>query len=130
MLRLFIKNRSQHYQFRFPFNKTVLYKHYSELVVLFPCAKHRRNLRFKRLVKVSQTFYATSQAGSQFRILREGLTIFCGHTSASLTLQKYADPDVQRDIQTFLRNSSPKTHPFIATSLKGETTCPRICNPP
>ena len=29
------------------------------------------------------------------------LTVFCRHTSASLTIQENADPDVQRDLQTF-----------------------------
>jgi len=29
------------------------------------------------------------------------LTLFCRHTSASLTVQENADPDVRRDLQTF-----------------------------
>lgn len=29
------------------------------------------------------------------------LTLFCRHTSASLTIQENADPDVQRDLETF-----------------------------
>ena len=34
--------------------------------------------------------------------LRDGLlTLFCRHTSASLTIQENADPDVQRDLETF-----------------------------
>lgn len=36
--------------------------------------------------------------------IREGLlTVFCRHTSASLTIQENADPDVQYDIQTFFK---------------------------
>lgn len=31
------------------------------------------------------------------------LTIFCRHTSASLTIQENADPDVQRDLETFFK---------------------------
>jgi len=31
------------------------------------------------------------------------LTVFCRHTSASLTIQENADPDVQRDLQSFFR---------------------------
>ncbi|MBL6958282.1 MAG: YjbQ family protein, partial [Rhodospirillales bacterium] len=31
------------------------------------------------------------------------LTIFCQHTSASLTIQENADPDVQRDLETFFQ---------------------------
>lgn len=31
------------------------------------------------------------------------LTVFCRHTSASLTIQENADPDVQRDLNDFFR---------------------------
>ena len=31
------------------------------------------------------------------------LTVFCCHTSASLTIQENADPDVQYDLQTFFK---------------------------
>ena len=31
------------------------------------------------------------------------LTVFCRHTSASLTIQENADPDVVRDLQTFFK---------------------------
>jgi len=31
------------------------------------------------------------------------LTVFCRHTSASLTIQENADPDVQYDIETFFK---------------------------
>lgn len=31
------------------------------------------------------------------------LTVFCRHTSASLTIQENADPDVQHDIETFFK---------------------------
>jgi len=37
--------------------------------------------------------------------IRAGLlTIFCRHTSASLTIQENADPDVQHDLDTFFRS--------------------------
>jgi secondary thiamine-phosphate synthase enzyme len=36
--------------------------------------------------------------------IRDGLlTVFCRHTSASLTIQENADPDVQRDLDTFFK---------------------------
>ena len=36
--------------------------------------------------------------------IRSGLlTVFCRHTSASLTIQENADPDVQYDIETFFK---------------------------
>jgi secondary thiamine-phosphate synthase enzyme len=31
------------------------------------------------------------------------LAVFCRHTSASLTIQENADPDVQRDLETFFK---------------------------
>lgn len=40
---------------------------------------------------------------------REGvLTAFCRHTSASLTIQENADPDVQRDLLTALGRLAPQ----------------------
>src|SRR5512134_461980 len=33
------------------------------------------------------------------------LSVFCQHTSASLTIQENADPDVQRDLETFFDRS-------------------------
>lgn len=36
--------------------------------------------------------------------VRDGLlTVYCRHTSASLTIQENADPDVQYDLQTFFK---------------------------
>ena len=35
------------------------------------------------------------------------LTLFCCHTSASLVIQENADPDVQRDIETFFGRLAP-----------------------
>ncbi len=36
------------------------------------------------------------------------LTIWCRHTSASLLVQENADPDVQADLETFLRRLVPE----------------------
>jgi secondary thiamine-phosphate synthase enzyme len=36
------------------------------------------------------------------------LTIFCRHTSASLTIQENADPDVVRDLETFFAKLVPE----------------------
>jgi secondary thiamine-phosphate synthase enzyme len=42
--------------------------------------------------------------------LREGLlTLFVQHTSCSLLVQENADPDVQRDLQEFLRRLVPSS---------------------
>ncbi len=41
--------------------------------------------------------------------VRDGLlTLFLRHTSASLTIQENADPDVQRDLETFLDRLVPE----------------------
>ena len=36
------------------------------------------------------------------------LTLFCRHTSASLLIQENADPDVQRDLQTYFSTIAPE----------------------
>lgn len=36
------------------------------------------------------------------------LTVFCRHTSASLTIQENADPDVQRDLEDFFKKLAPE----------------------
>lgn len=36
-------------------------------------------------------------------IARGLLTVYCRHTSCSLTIQENADPDVQRDLEAFLK---------------------------
>ena len=40
------------------------------------------------------------------------LTLFCRHTSASLTIQENADPDVQADLVAFFERSVPE-HPSL-----------------
>ncbi|SFL14963.1 secondary thiamine-phosphate synthase enzyme YjbQ [Methylobacterium pseudosasicola] len=41
--------------------------------------------------------------------IRDGLvTVFCRHTSASLTIQENADPDVQTDLMTALDGFAPR----------------------
>ena len=41
------------------------------------------------------------------------LTVFCRHTSASLTIQENADPDVQRDLMTALDRLAPRGAGYI-----------------
>ena len=36
------------------------------------------------------------------------LTVFCRHTSASLTIQENADPDVRRDLESFFKRLVPE----------------------
>jgi secondary thiamine-phosphate synthase enzyme len=40
------------------------------------------------------------------------LTLWCRHTSASLTVQENADPDVQADLLDFFRRIVPEAHPY------------------
>ena len=43
------------------------------------------------------------------------LTVFCRHTSASLTIQENADPDVQRDLMTALDRLAPRNAGYVHT---------------
>ena len=43
------------------------------------------------------------------------LTVFCRHTSASLTIQENADPDVQRDLMTVLDRLAPRGAGYVHT---------------
>jgi secondary thiamine-phosphate synthase enzyme len=48
--------------------------------------------------------------------IRQGLlTVYCRHTSASLTIQENADPDVQRDLMTSLGRLAPRNAPYAHT---------------
>lgn len=40
------------------------------------------------------------------------LTVFVAHTSASLTIQENADPDVLRDLADALERVAPRAHPY------------------
>jgi secondary thiamine-phosphate synthase enzyme len=45
--------------------------------------------------------------------IRDGFaSIFCRHTSASLTIQENADPDVRADLATALDRLAPRTAPY------------------
>jgi secondary thiamine-phosphate synthase enzyme len=44
------------------------------------------------------------------------LTLFIAHTSASLTIQENADPDVLRDLTDALERMAPREHPYRHTS--------------
>jgi secondary thiamine-phosphate synthase enzyme len=44
------------------------------------------------------------------------LTLFCQHTSASLTIQENADPDVRRDLMTALDRLAPRDAAYLHTS--------------
>jgi len=52
------------------------------------------------------------------------LTIFCRHTSASLTIQENADPDVQRDIEGFFRKLVPEDQRLYRHTTEGPDDMP------
>jgi secondary thiamine-phosphate synthase enzyme len=46
--------------------------------------------------------------------MRDGLLVaFCRHTSASLTIQENADPDVRRDLLAALDRLAPRDAPYV-----------------
>lgn len=52
------------------------------------------------------------------------LTLFCKHTSASLTIQENADPDVQLDLNTFFKRLIPEDSPWIRHVMEGADDMP------
>ena len=47
------------------------------------------------------------------------------HTSASLTLNENASPDVRRDFASWFDRAVPEDAPYWTHTLEGPTTCPR-----
>ena len=58
------------------------------------------------------------------RITTGLLTVFCRHTSASLVIQENADPDVQRDLQSFFRRLVREDRSLYRHVLEGEDDMP------
>jgi len=52
------------------------------------------------------------------------LTLFLRHTSASLLIQENADPDVQRDLQTFFEKLAPWDASLYRHTTEGEDDMP------
>jgi secondary thiamine-phosphate synthase enzyme len=52
------------------------------------------------------------------------LTLFIRHTSASLTIQENADPDVLRDLETFMRKLAPWDDRLYRHSTEGPDDMP------
>jgi HPt (histidine-containing phosphotransfer) domain-containing protein len=58
--------------------------------------------------------------------LRVGLLhLFMLHTSASLTLNENASPDVRRDFEAYFNEAVPRTRRTGPTPTRAPTTCPR-----
>ncbi|MDP6108305.1 MAG: secondary thiamine-phosphate synthase enzyme YjbQ, partial [Candidatus Brocadiia bacterium] len=57
--------------------------------------------------------------------IRDGLlTLFIRHTSASLIIQENADPDVQRDLESFMLNLVPESGGLYAHRSEGPDDMP------
>ncbi len=57
--------------------------------------------------------------------IAEGLlTLFCRHTSASLTIQENADPDVPRDLEDFFRKLVPEDDRRYRHTIEGPDDMP------
>ncbi len=57
--------------------------------------------------------------------LRTGLlTVFIQHTSASLTIQENADPDVVRDLDEFFERLAPENAPWYRHTIEGPDDMP------
>jgi secondary thiamine-phosphate synthase enzyme len=52
------------------------------------------------------------------------LTAFCRHTSASLVIQENADPDVQRDLQSFFRRLVREDRSLYSHVVEGDDDMP------
>ena len=57
--------------------------------------------------------------------IREGLlTVFIGHTSASILIQENIDADVQRDLEDFFARIVPEDAPFYRHTAEGSDDMP------
>ena len=52
------------------------------------------------------------------------LTLFCRHTSASLTIQENADPDVLRDLRDFFKKLVPEDPRLYRHTIEGPDDMP------
>ncbi|MEX0347565.1 MAG: secondary thiamine-phosphate synthase enzyme YjbQ [Rhizobiaceae bacterium] len=52
------------------------------------------------------------------------VTVFCRHTSASLTIQENADPDVKTDLEGFFRRLVPENMDWLTHTLEGPDDMP------
>ncbi len=52
------------------------------------------------------------------------LTLYVRHTSASLTIQENADPEVQRDLERFLDRLVPQGDPMFKHTMEGPDDMP------
>lgn len=87
--------------------------------------------QFTRTLRVSTRgqglHMITREIGSwveEQRIAAGLLTVFLPHTSASLTIQENADPDVMRDINEFFRRLVREDEPWYRHTTEGSDDMP------
>lgn len=61
---------------------------------------------------------------AQCKISTGLLTLFCQHTSASLTIQENADPDVIADLRDFFERIVPEDDPLYRHTMEGPDDMP------
>ena len=61
---------------------------------------------------------------AQCRLTTGLLTLFCQHTSASLTIQENADPDVIADLNDFFERVAPENDPRYRHTMEGPDDMP------
>ena len=52
------------------------------------------------------------------------LNVFVKHTSAAVTINENADPDVRVDFESFINNLIPENHPLFIHTLEGPDDMP------
>jgi secondary thiamine-phosphate synthase enzyme len=79
----------------------------------------RQSQALLRIATRGQGFTDLTAAAAEFveaSGVRDGLlTLLCRHTSASLTIQENADPDVRTDLLAALDRSAPRSAPYRHT---------------
>jgi secondary thiamine-phosphate synthase enzyme len=61
---------------------------------------------------------------AQQRVATGLLTVFIRHTSASLTIQENADPDVVRDLEAYFSRLVPENDPLYVHTIEGPDDMP------
>lgn len=67
---------------------------------------------------------AVAEWVAQCKIATGLLTLFCQHTSASLTIQENADPDVRHDLADYFERIAPENDPAYRHTMEGPDDMP------
>ena len=81
---------------------------------------HQQTLEFRTRGRGTQEVTAEVQRAVAASGIRTGVaTVFVQHTSASLVLCENADPDVRRDLETFMSDLAPDGDPRFVHTAEG-----------